>query len=59
VAPTADGKLWLRYEVYSEPGGGIPAFLARGGQRSSAIEFVKAAIGRAGAPETVARGTGP
>jgi len=58
VAPMADGKLWLRYEVFSDPGGGIPAFLASGGQRSAAVDFVKAVILRAGLPDPLARGPG-
>ncbi|MGD0674912.1 MAG: hypothetical protein ABSC94_05800 [Polyangiaceae bacterium] len=48
VAPAADGHLFVSYEIFSDPGGGIPAFLARGGQRSAAIDFVKIVMDRAG-----------
>jgi hypothetical protein len=40
--------LFVSYEIFSDPGGGIPAFLARGGQRSAAIDFVKIVMDRAG-----------
>ncbi len=41
------GAVQISYEIFSDPGGGIPAFLARGGQRSAAVEFFKAIVGRA------------
>jgi hypothetical protein len=47
VVPMADGRLAVSYEVFSDPGGGIPAFLAGGGQRSAAIDFVKNVMARA------------
>lgn len=47
AAPLADGRLWIAYEVFSDPGGGIPGFLARGGQRDAAIDFVKHVLARA------------
>lgn len=50
AAPLADGRLWVAYEVFSDPGGGIPAFLARGGQRDAAIDFVKHVLSRAAEP---------
>ncbi|HXX70497.1 MAG TPA: hypothetical protein VEK07_25165 [Polyangiaceae bacterium] len=50
AAPMADGRLWIDYEIFSDPGGGIPAFLARGGQRSAAVDFVKSVIARVGGP---------
>jgi hypothetical protein len=34
------------YIVYSEPGGVIPAFLAKGGQRSAAMDWMKIILGR-------------
>jgi hypothetical protein len=43
----ADGRLAVSYQVFSDPGGGIPAFLAGGGQRSAAIDFVKNVMARA------------
>lgn len=50
VAPLADGRLWVAYEIFSDPGGGIPAFLARGGQRDAAVDLVKSVLARAAAP---------
>jgi hypothetical protein len=52
VAPVAgaDGRLAVAYQIFSDPGGGIPAFLARGGQRSSAVDFVKNVLARAATP---------
>jgi hypothetical protein len=55
IFPVAPGKLSVQYRIYSEPGGGVPAFLARGGQRSSAIEFMKIILGRADLPAPQAR----
>jgi hypothetical protein len=55
IFPVAPGKLSVQYRIYSEPGGGVPAFLARGGQRSTAIDFMKIILGRAAdlpAPES-------
>ena len=48
--PTADGKVAVTYTVYSEPGGKIPAWLARGGHRDAAIIFMKTILSRATAP---------
>jgi hypothetical protein len=52
VAPIAgaDGRLAVAYQIFSDPGGGIPAFLARGGQRSAAVDFVKNVLARAATP---------
>lgn len=47
ITPTSDGRYFVAYEIYSEPGGGIPAFMARGAQRSSAVDFVKNILDRA------------
>jgi hypothetical protein len=47
VTPTRDGRLWVSYQVFSDPGGGIPAFLASGGQRGAAVDFVKLVLARA------------
>jgi hypothetical protein len=49
VAPMPDGHLAIAYQVFSDPGGGIPAFLASGGQRSAAVDFVKNVLARAAA----------
>jgi hypothetical protein len=48
VAPGANGRLVVSYQVFSDPGGGIPAFMASGGQRSAAVDFVKNVLARAG-----------
>jgi hypothetical protein len=50
VYPTADGRNYVSYEIFSDPGGGVPAFLASGAQRSSAVDFVKIILDRARAP---------
>ena len=50
VTPLADGRNSVSYEIFSDPGGGIPAFLASGAQRSSAVDFVKNILDRARAP---------
>jgi hypothetical protein len=51
IFPTAPGKLSVQYRIFSEPGGGVPAFLARGGQRNAAIDFMKIILARV-APES-------
>jgi hypothetical protein len=43
----ADGKVDVTYVVYSEPGGKIPAWLSRGGQRDAAVDFMKRILARA------------
>ncbi|MFN0061043.1 MAG: hypothetical protein ACKVPX_00795 [Myxococcaceae bacterium] len=47
VSRDADQRTRVVYTVYSEPGGRVPAFLARGGQRSSALEWMKTILSRA------------
>lgn len=47
VFPVADGRLSVQYRVFSDPGGAVPAFLARGGQRSAAVDFMKIILARA------------
>jgi hypothetical protein len=49
VTPMPNGRLAIAYQVFSDPGGGIPAFLAGGGQRSAAVDFVKNVLARAAA----------
>ncbi len=44
----------VQYRVFSEPGGGVPAFLSRGSQRSTAIDFMKIILARAAEPEASA-----
>jgi hypothetical protein len=63
VFRVADGRLGVQYRIFSEPGGGVPAFLARAGQRSAAVDFLKIILARADVPATdssaVAPSTGP
>jgi hypothetical protein len=47
LIPNADGKVAITYEVFSDPGGNLPAFLVRGPQKSAAIEFMKTILARA------------
>jgi hypothetical protein len=37
----------ISYEVYSDPGGHLPPFLVRGGQRDEAVKFMKTILARA------------
>jgi hypothetical protein len=55
IFPVAQGKLSVQYRIFSEPGGGVPAFLARGGQRSAAIDFMKIILARADPPTPESR----
>jgi hypothetical protein len=52
IAPGADGKSLLTYQVFCNPGGGIPPFVAKGGQRGAAIDLVKMILARAHAAGT-------
>jgi hypothetical protein len=52
LAPMDDGKVRVSYSVFSDPGGGVPAFLASGGQKKAAVEFLKTILSRADAPKT-------
>lgn len=47
LEPGADGKVAITYVVYSEPGGKIPAWLSRGGNRDAALIFMKLILSRA------------
>jgi hypothetical protein len=47
LEPTADGKVDITYVVYGEPGGKIPAWLSRGGNRDAALIFMKTILSRA------------
>jgi hypothetical protein len=42
----AGGVVDVSYEVYSDPGGHLPAFLVRGGQRDAAVDFMKTILAR-------------
>ncbi len=46
IEPTDAGAL-VSYVVFSDPGGKIPAFLARGGTRRSVVAFMKTILKRA------------
>lgn len=37
----------VQYRVFGEPGGGVPAFLTRGSQRSAAVDFMNIILARA------------
>jgi len=54
VFPLANGQVAVQYEIFSEPGGGVPAFLASGKQKSAAIDFMKIILARASSPDTPA-----
>jgi hypothetical protein len=41
IEPLEAGGALVSYVLYSEPGGGIPAWLARGGQRKSVVTWMK------------------
>jgi len=47
LSPTADGKVAITYEVFSDPGGNLPAFVVRGPQKDAAVEFMKTILARA------------
>lgn len=47
VTESADGRRSVVYQIFSDPGGGIPAFLASGAQRRAAVDFVKVVLARA------------
>ncbi len=55
IFPVAPGKVSIQYRIFSEPGGGVPPFLARGGQRSAAIDFMKMILARADVPAPASR----
>ncbi len=50
VFEIAPGKVSVQYRIFSEPGGGVPAFLSRGGQKSTAVDFMKLILARASSP---------
>jgi hypothetical protein len=49
-APGSEGKSLLTCQTYCDPGGKVPAFLAKSGQRDAAIELVKRILARAHEP---------
>jgi hypothetical protein len=57
--PTTDGRVSVRYQIFSEPGGGIPALFAQGSQKSAAIDFMKIILARASAPASASAPTRP
>jgi len=50
VFPIENGKVSVQYRIFSEPGGGVPAFMCRGSQKSTAIDFMKLILARATGP---------
>lgn len=51
LEPDETGTL-ITYVIYSEPGGSVPAWMARGGQKSSAVKWMKTILARADTPIT-------
>jgi hypothetical protein len=47
LAPTDDGEVKIVYEVFSDPGGSVPALLSRGSQRDAAVDFLRTILKRA------------
>jgi hypothetical protein len=47
LTPTEDGEVKIVYEVFSDPGGSVPAFLSRGSQRDAAVDFLGTILKRA------------
>jgi hypothetical protein len=47
LTPIGDGKVKIVYEVFSDPGGSVPAFLVRSEQRDAAVEFLGTILRRA------------
>lgn len=50
LSPTDGGRVRIQYEVYSDPGGSVPAMFARGSQRDAAVSFLKVILARALVP---------
>jgi hypothetical protein len=63
VFPIGEGRVSVQYRIFSDPGGSVPAFLARGGQRDAAVDFMKVILARANVPAPTppegASSTGP
>jgi hypothetical protein len=47
IEPLETGGALVTYVLFSDPGGGIPAWLSRGGQRKSAVSWMKQILRRA------------
>jgi hypothetical protein len=47
VLPVEGGGVSVAYTVFSDPGGAVPAFLAKGSQRNAAVDFMKTILARA------------
>ena len=45
------GMVDVSYQVYSDPGGHLPPFLVRGGQRDAAVQFLKTILARCDVPK--------
>lgn len=50
VTPLEGGLSRVVYQVFSDPGGAIPPFLAWGSQRTAAVDFLQTILRRASAP---------
>jgi len=48
IEPVAEGGSDISYMLFSEPGGSIPAFVAKGAQRDSTVEWLLAILKKAG-----------
>lgn len=47
LTPGGAGGVDVRYAVFSDPGGQVPALLARGGQKDAAVDFFNVILARA------------
>jgi hypothetical protein len=47
LAPIQSGKVVVHYQIFTDPGGSVPAFVARGGMRDSAIDYMKIVLAKA------------
>ncbi len=47
VSPTPDGKVSVTYQLFTDPGGNIPAFFAHGPMRDATVDFFKGVMARA------------
>jgi hypothetical protein len=47
VEPSADGRMTVVYQLFSNPGGNIPSFLIKFGQPGAVVDFMKKILARA------------
>jgi hypothetical protein len=55
VAPTPDGKVSVTYQMFTDPGGSIPALFAHGPMRDANVDFFKTVMNRAHLTEEASR----